>query len=116
MVVATPMENELPFKIQDFRMVYYGKQSSNLGCSSERLFEGSGWCFLCKDSDETAHHLFIDCPFTVATWREALHHFGSPLWWEADTFEATFFSVVQQQGFQGASCSSTHYFLGYLAC
>ena len=35
MVVATPMENEFPFKIQYFQMVYFGKQSSNLGYSAE---------------------------------------------------------------------------------
>jgi hypothetical protein len=32
--------------------------------------EGSGWCSLCKENEESLVHIFIMCPYTKLIWQE----------------------------------------------
>ena len=54
------------------------------------LFAESGWCCMCKDSIEYVFHLFLECPFTKAVQREALHYLGHQVRWEGDSLEGDF--------------------------
>eukprot|EP00253_Pinus_taeda_P026324 PITA_26324 len=43
---------------------------------------GPGWCPLCKDSVESAQHLFLFCPFNTSLWAKTLRLLKIPFRWE----------------------------------
>lgn len=34
----------------------------------KRFLSESGWCFLCKSTEETIEHIFLSCTFTKKVW------------------------------------------------
>lgn len=56
----------------------------------KRLFEGPGWCSLCRENLESWAHLFMDCSFSKAVWNESLALLNLQVGWVGDSLEEAF--------------------------
>ena len=73
------------------------KKEPNWELLQRKLYQGLGWCYLCKDSDEILDHIFFSYPFTQQIWDEALRVLEFHLKWNVLNFKNVLQSWVMSR-------------------
>ena len=74
-----------PSKARLFMWCVLENRVSTWDILQKRSFQGPGWCALCKKELEMIPHLFINCSFTIAVWKECMSQVGLNHRWEGNT-------------------------------
>ena len=62
---------QCPLKCKIFYWTVITNKAPSWDNLQKRTFTGPGWCILCKHSEESLYHLFMECDFAKRTWAGA---------------------------------------------
>lgn len=96
MVVEKSLEITLPINNNNKKIVwcFFANKVPIWEIIERRNVEGPTQCALCKQSEETIPHLFINFPFSSKTWAELNPHFNQSLEWSGPPVEEAWKSWV----------------------
>jgi hypothetical protein len=89
-----------PLKARVFMWCLLKKKVPTWDRMKLRGLEGPGWCPLCKGEEETSLHLFLDCPFSIQTWRNVSSVLGQPFSWHGTSIEEAWKLWVQNHRYK----------------
>jgi len=72
---------QCPPKVKLFMWCVLEKKVPTWDFLQKRNFQGPGWCVLCKMSNETCSHLFLNCPYILKVWNECTKLLGVQCRW-----------------------------------
>ena len=100
MVVEAIMENSVLDKNKLLFWSILENKVSTWDVLQKRCFVGSIWCCFCREDVESAHHLFLGCPFSQQVWSEVISLLNLRSAWSGNSVEEALSSWWRDEGAQ----------------
>lgn len=66
----------------------------------KRNKQGPGWCYLCKNEEESTLHLFLGCPYIREVWRECTRLLGINCIWNGPSLQRAWHFWLDRRDFK----------------
>jgi hypothetical protein len=99
-VVEKYLEAKFPMKTRLFMWCALVNKVPTWDNIQKRTKQGSGWCCLCKNNEETILHLFLTCSFIKEVWRYFSRFLGLQCTWNEISLERAWKTWLNQRDYK----------------